>query len=50
MSKEGSFKLLNIMRPAMAILPEVATPERKIIFKTRALWTVIVILIYLVCC
>jgi len=34
----------------MAILPEVATPERKIPFKEKVLWTAITLFIYLVCC
>jgi protein transport protein SEC61 subunit alpha len=42
-------KLLNMMRPAMAILPEVQEADRKVLFKYRALWTVIATLIYLIC-
>jgi len=34
----------------MAILPEVQTPERKIPFKEKVLWTAITLFIYLVCC
>jgi len=34
----------------MAILPEVTTPERKIPFKQKVLWTAITLFIYLVCC
>jgi protein transport protein SEC61 subunit alpha len=47
----GKLKLLNLMRPVMALLPEVDQPDRKFVpFKTRALWTGVVLLIYLVCC
>lgn len=42
-------KLLNLVRPAMAILPEVEESPRKIQFKYRALWTVIATLLYLIC-
>jgi len=34
----------------MAILPEVQSPERKIPFKEKVLWTAITLFIYLVCC
>src|SRR5271156_4534204 len=34
----------------MAILPEVQTPERKIPFKEKVLWTAITLFIFLVCC
>ena len=42
-------RLLNLVRPAMAILPEVEEPTRKVLFKYRALWTVIATLLYLIC-
>jgi protein transport protein SEC61 subunit alpha len=38
------------VKPFMAILPEVTTPERKIPFKEKVLWTAITLFIYLVCC
>src|ERR1700723_2285965 len=34
----------------MAVLPEVKTPERKIPFQERVLWTAITLFIYLICC
>ena len=42
-------KFLSLLRPAMAILPEVQQPERKVLFKYRALWTIISTLVYLIC-
>lgn len=33
----------------MAIIPEVTEPERRVLFKYRALWTAIATLIYLIC-
>lgn len=43
------FKFLHLVKPFMAVLPEVATPERKIPFKEKVLWTAITLFIYLVC-
>eukprot|EP00468_Gymnochlora_sp_CCMP2014_P010138 CAMPEP_0167751744 /NCGR_PEP_ID=MMETSP0110_2-20121227/6751_1 /TAXON_ID=629695 /ORGANISM="Gymnochlora sp., Strain CCMP2014" /LENGTH=462 /DNA_ID=CAMNT_0007637279 /DNA_START=92 /DNA_END=1480 /DNA_ORIENTATION=+ len=34
----------------MCILPEVRAPERNVQFKERMMWTIIVLLIFLVCC
>jgi protein transport protein SEC61 subunit alpha len=42
-------KVLHYIRPALAIIPEVAEPERRILFKYRALWTAIATLLYLIC-
>jgi len=44
------FKFLHLVKPFMAVLPEVQTPERKIPFKEKVLWTAITLFIYLVCC
>eukprot|EP00123_Amoebidium_parasiticum_P009656 comp19624_c0_seq1/m.23151 comp19624_c0_seq1/g.23151 ORF comp19624_c0_seq1/g.23151 comp19624_c0_seq1/m.23151 type:complete len:475 (-) comp19624_c0_seq1:185-1609(-) len=46
----GSVRFLNIVRPFMAVLPEVAAPERKVQFKERLLWTAVTLIIFLVCC
>ena len=43
-------RFLDLMRPLMGMLPEVAQPERKVAFKERMLWTSIALFIYLVCC
>lgn len=34
----------------MVVLPEVSTPERKVPFKEKVMWTVFTLLIFLVCC
>jgi hypothetical protein len=34
-------RFLELIRPAMCVLPEVATPDRKIPFREKALWTII---------
>lgn len=46
----GGFRFLNLMKPFMAIIPEVEQPERKVAFKEKVLWTAITLFIYLVCC
>jgi len=47
---EGQFRFLNLVEPVMPILPEVQTPEKKIPFKEKALWTCVTLFIFLVCC
>lgn len=44
-----SFKPLNYVKPFMAIVPEVPQPERKVPLKTKFIWTVVTLLIFLVC-
>jgi protein transport protein SEC61 subunit alpha len=39
-----------MIRPVMGLLPEVAQPDRKIPFREKALWTVVTLFIFLVCC
>jgi len=46
----GSFRFLDLLRPAMVILPEVASPERRVPFREKILWTLITLFIFLVCC
>ena len=46
----SSFRFLNLIKPMMFILPEVAPPERKVPFKEKILWTSISLFVYLVCC
>mmetsp|Transcript_5987 Transcript_5987/g.9195 ORF Transcript_5987/g.9195 Transcript_5987/m.9195 type:complete len:478 (+) Transcript_5987:113-1546(+) len=45
----SGFKFLHLVKPFMVVLPEVSTPERKIPFKEKVLWTVITLFIFLVC-
>lgn len=45
-----SFRFLNLMKPVMCLLPEVAPPDRKIPFKEKILWTSISLFVFLVCC
>lgn len=44
------FKVLEVLRPFISLLPEVAKPERKIQFREKLLWTAITLFIFLVCC
>lgn len=43
-------RLLELVRPFMAILPEVTQPDRKVPFREKVLWTSITLFIFLVCC
>lgn len=43
-------RFLNLVKPIMCVLPEVSTPEHKIPFKEKILWTIITLFIFLVCC
>jgi len=43
-------RFLHLIRPVMCVLPEVASPDRKIPFREQILWTTITLFIYLVCC
>mmetsp|Transcript_111065 Transcript_111065/g.155922 ORF Transcript_111065/g.155922 Transcript_111065/m.155922 type:complete len:475 (+) Transcript_111065:59-1483(+) len=45
-----SFRVLDLMKPFMGIIPEVAQAERKVPFKERVMWTAVTLFIYLVCC
>lgn len=43
-------RFLHLIRPVMCVLPEVASPDRKIPFREKLLWTTITLFIFLVCC
>jgi len=42
--------LLHILQPAMVVLPEVERPVKAVAFKDRVMWTVVALIIFLVCC
>ncbi|ORY01249.1 SecY protein [Basidiobolus meristosporus CBS 931.73] len=44
-----AFRFLHLIRPFMAILPEVAAPDRKVAFKSKVLWTAMTLFVFLVC-
>ncbi|KAF9584137.1 translocon subunit [Lunasporangiospora selenospora] len=45
----AGFRFLHLIRPFMAVLPEIAAPERKIPFRQKVLWTAVTLFIFLVC-
>lgn len=44
------FRLIDLVKPCMCVLPEVATPDRRIPFREKVLWTGISLFVFLVCC
>merc|ERR1711939_64755 len=46
----GQFRFLNLIKPVMCILPEVSTPDRRVPFREKVLWTAISLFVFLVCC
>merc|ERR1711939_1072048 len=46
----GQFRFLNLIKPVMCIIPEVSSPDRRIPFKEKILWTSISLFVFLVCC
>lgn len=44
-----SFRLLHVLKPFVAVMPEVASPDRKIQFREKVMWTAITLFIFLVC-
>eukprot|EP00455_Lapot_gusevi_P011839 TRINITY_DN1553_c0_g3_i1.p1 TRINITY_DN1553_c0_g3~~TRINITY_DN1553_c0_g3_i1.p1 ORF type:complete len:475 (+),score=225.57 TRINITY_DN1553_c0_g3_i1:73-1497(+) len=42
-------RFLHLVKPLMVVLPEVSAPDRKVAFKEKAMWTIITLLIFLVC-
>lgn len=43
-------RFLHLIKPVTCVLPEVASPDRKIPFREKALWTIVTLFIFLVCC
>jgi len=46
----GKFRVIDLVKPVMCILPEVSTPDRRIPFREKILWTAISLFVFLVCC
>ncbi|ORY96215.1 SecY subunit domain-containing protein [Syncephalastrum racemosum] len=42
------FRVLHLVRPFMAILPEIASPDRKVPFNQKVLWTAVTLFVFLV--
>jgi protein transport protein SEC61 subunit alpha len=49
MGKGMGYKILNLARPCMVVLPEIAKPERVIPGREKLLWTAISLFVFLVC-
>ncbi|EJU01268.1 SecY protein [Dacryopinax primogenitus] len=45
----SGFRFLYLVRPFLPILPEISSPDRKVPFNQRVLWTAVTLLIFLVC-
>lgn len=43
-------RFLDLVRPLLVVLPEVSNATRRVPFREKVLWTVITLLIFLVCC
>ncbi|CAO3601295.1 unnamed protein product [Absidia cylindrospora] len=42
------FRVLHLVRPFMAVLPEIAQPDRKVPFNQKVMWTALTLFIFLV--
>eukprot|EP00929_Paragymnodinium_shiwhaense_P002173 TRINITY_DN102387_c0_g1_i1.p1 TRINITY_DN102387_c0_g1~~TRINITY_DN102387_c0_g1_i1.p1 ORF type:complete len:473 (+),score=111.67 TRINITY_DN102387_c0_g1_i1:125-1543(+) len=45
----GGFRVIDLVKPMMCVLPEVAAPDRRIPFREKVLWTSISLFVFLVC-
>jgi hypothetical protein len=45
----GGFRVLHLVRPFLAILPEVKQADRKVPFREKALYTGVSLFVFLVC-
>jgi protein transport protein SEC61 subunit alpha len=43
-------RFLTLLKPGLSLMPEIQKPTRAVPFRERVLWTVVVLLIFLVCC
>lgn len=43
-------RFLHLIRPVLGFIPDVVAPQRQIPFKEKAIWTVVTLFIFLVCC
>jgi protein transport protein SEC61 subunit alpha len=46
----AKMRFLNLVRPVMAVLPEVSNPDHRVPFKEKVMWTIITLFIFLICC
>jgi len=50
MSESQSFRFLTLIKPMLWLLPEVITPEHRVPFKEKIIWTAISLFVFLVGC
>ena len=43
-------RFLDLVKPVMFLIPQIKTPERKVLKKDRFVWSAIALFIYLICC
>nr|AAC38988.1 PfSec61 [Plasmodium falciparum] len=43
-------RFLNLIKPVMFLLPEVQSPDRRLPFKEKLLWTAVSLFVFLICC
>jgi protein transport protein SEC61 subunit alpha len=43
-------RFLDLVKPVMVVLPEVQSPDHKIPFREKMMWTTITLFVFLVCC
>lgn len=44
-----SFRFLHVLKPLISVMPEVSSPDKKVQFKEKVMWTAITLFIFLVC-
>jgi len=43
-------RFIDLIKPVMCVMPEVSSPEHKVPFREKIMWTIITLFIFLVCC
>jgi len=46
----AKFRVINLVKPCMCVLPEVSAPDRRVPMREKILWTAISLFVFLVCC
>ncbi|KAK5002700.1 translocon subunit [Elasticomyces elasticus] len=44
----SGLRFLDLVKPFTPLLPEVSSPETRVVFNTRIMWTAVTLLVYLV--
>jgi len=43
-------RFLQLVKPLMRVLPDVSSPEHKVPFREKVMWTIVTLFIFLICC